>query len=276
MIVASLAYDQIPPAQRVHWVELLHAHPDFAKWQATAPKEAPDFDVGRYLFMRASTWPDDIRKTGSLWDHPPWHHVDYPLRAPDYPLDPPPAGVDNALSALAERTAVLGNPAMSASDRAASLSWIIHIVGDLQQPLHSANVIDADYPAPEGDHNALNRFVSVAGAPISLHWLWDCLPGDFLDGQKITARGAELAAKFPRASLPELSLARTPAAWSLEGRALAIDAAYRRGTLPTSKESSGSLPALPEGYLAAARSLAERRVALAGYRLADVLGTLEP
>ena len=35
-------------------------------------KTWPGFDFGRYAFMRASTWPDDIRKTGSPYDHPPW------------------------------------------------------------------------------------------------------------------------------------------------------------------------------------------------------------
>ena len=275
MVIASLAYDQLPPESRAGWEKLLHAHPDFEKWQFAAPKDAPGFDLGRYLFMRASTWPDDIRKSGSSWDHPAWHHVDYPLRAPDYPLEPPPADVPNVLTAIADCQKALADPAVPAADRAAWLSWLIHLVGDIQQPLHSANVVNAEFPAPEGDHNALLVFVSVAGSPISLHWLWDCLPGDFVDAAAITARGRELTAKFPRASLPELARAADPTAWSLEGRTLAIDAAYLHGTLAVSKDPKDA-PPLPPGYLNAARALAERRVALAGYRLADTLSTLKP
>ena len=273
MIVASLAYDQLPPAQRARWAELLRAHPDFDKWQAAAPKDAPDFDFGRYLFMRASTWPDDIRKTGSPWDHPLWHHIDYPLRAPDYPLAPPPADVPNALTAIAACEKTLADPTAPAVDRAASLGWLVHLIGDLQQPMHNGTVIDAAFPAPEGDHNGLSVFVSVAGNPITLHWLWDCLPGDFVEYPKITARGTELAAKFPRAGLPELQRARDPLAWSLEGRALAIEAPYQHGTLAVGTDPK-TAPTLPPGYLAAARGLADRRVALGGYRLADVLLTV--
>ena len=275
MIIASMAYDQLPPDQRARWSDLLRSHPDHAKWQTAEPKDQPSFDEGRYLFMRASTWPDDIRKTGSPWDHPPWHHVDYPLRAPDFPLDPPPADVPNALAALADCERILADPAAPAADRAARLSWLIHLVGDLQQPLHNGTMVNAAFPGPAGDHNALLVFVSVAGNPISLHWLWDCLPGNFVDAPSITARGGELAAKFPRTDLPELIRARDPQAWSLEGRALAIDAAYRRGALPVSADAKDA-PPLPPGYLETARALAERRVALAGYRLADVLTTLRP
>ena len=275
MIIASLAYDQLPPDQRARWADLLRAHPDFDKWQSAAPRDTPGFEPGRYLFMRASTWPDDIRKSSSPWDHPPWHHVDYPLRAPAYPLDPPPADVPNALDAVALCKKTLADPTIPAADRAASLSWLIHLVGDLQQPLHNGTVISPDFPAPDGDHNALLVFVSVAGSPITLHWLWDCLPGNFTEASVIAARGAELAARFPRTALPELRTACDPPAWSLEGRALAIGAAYEHGALAVSKEAKDA-PPLPPGYLETARALADRRIALAGYRLADTISGLKP
>ncbi len=275
MVIASMAYDQLAPAERARWTDLLKAHPDFEKWQAAAPKDAPGFDFGRYLFMRASTWPDDIRKTGNPWDHPPWHHVDYPLRAPDYPPEPPPADAPNALTVISDCEKILADSTVSAADRAARLSWLIHLVGDLQQPLHNGTIINAAFPAPDGDHNALSVFVSVAGNPISLHWLWDCLPGNFVDLSIITARGGELAAKFPRATLPELTLARDPTAWSLEGRTLAIDVAYRHGALAVSTDAKDA-PPLPLGYLETARALADRRIVLAGDRLADTLHALQP
>ena len=92
MTIASMTYDQLSPAARAHWTELLQQHPDFAKWEAAEPKDQPDFELGRYLFMKASTWPDDIRKSGSAFDHPVWHYIDYPLVEPDFPLEPAPDG----------------------------------------------------------------------------------------------------------------------------------------------------------------------------------------
>ncbi len=75
--------------------------------------------------------------------------------------------------------------------------------------------------------------------------------------------------------MPELARAADPAAWSLEGRALAIAAAYQNGALAVTKDAKDA-PPLPMGYLSAARALAERRVALAGDRLTGTLGTLHP
>ena len=48
------------------------------------------------------------------------------------------------------------------------------------------------------------------------------------------------------------------------------DLAYRGGALAGSSDRADG-PVLPDGYAAAAKAAAERRVVLAGYRLADAL-----
>ena len=70
--------------------------------------------------------------------------------------------------------------------------------------------------------------------------------------------------------MPELKKATTPKAWSLESRGIAIDKAYLHGELKggTSKDAAEDLP---EGYTKAAKVVAEKQAALAGYRLADEL-----
>lgn len=75
----------------------------------------------------------------------------------------------------------------------------------------------------------------------------------------------------PRKPLPELKKARTPKDWSLESRGVAIEKAYLHGELKggTSKETAQELP---EGYTKAAKVVAEKQAALAGYRLADEIG----
>ena len=271
MIIASLAYDQMPAADRAKCVAVLKLNVDFPKWEQTFPKDEPNLDFGRYLFMRASSWPDDIRKSGSPYDHPTWHYIDYPLELPDFPLAPAPAHTEDILFALNKEEKIVDDPAAPTADRGAALAWIIHLVGDLQQPLHCVTLISATFPAPEGDRGGNLFFVSLAGNPINLHFFWDSLPGSMLDSQELIARATQLSLKFPRGTLPELTQARDPLAWSLEGRALAIDAVYRHGTLPGEREPNGIVPPLPAGYMAASRAVAERRLAIAGYRLADTL-----
>jgi hypothetical protein len=79
--------------------------------------------------------------------------------------------------------------------------------------------------------------------------------------------------EHPRKSLPELKKAKTPKDWSLENRGVAIEKAYLRGELKggTSKETAQELP---DGYTKAAKVVAEKQAALAGYRLADEIGIL--
>ena len=276
MTIASMTFDQLSPEARARWSELLKSNPDYGKWQAAEPKDQPDFDEGRYLFMKASTWPDDIRKSGSPYDHPVWHYIDYPLAAPDFPLAPAPTGTEDILSAIAKCEGVVRDERAAAVDRAAALSWLIHLVGDEQQPLHCAELVSPDYPPPGGDHGGNLFWVSVGGAPVNLHWFWDCALGTGLDHRELIGKGRELLAKFPREGLPELTQATEPKAWSLEGRALCLDAVYKRGELKGATKQGPDDPPLPEGYFAAAHALAERRVVLAADRLADMLGGLKP
>lgn len=275
MVIASMTYDQLSPETRSRWAALLRQHPDFAKWEAAAPKGQPDFDEGRYLFMRASTWPDDIRKTGNPFDHPVWHYVDYPLIAPDFPEEPAPTGTEDVLFGIARCETVLVDAKTPDGDRAAYLSWLIHLVGDLQQPLHCAALVTPEYPGPGGDRGGNLFYVSVGGAPINLHWFWDCLPGTTLDSQELLEKGRQLSSKFPRGALPELETARDPKAWSLEGRALCLEAVYRNGALVGARQAGPDDPGLPAGYLAAAHAVAERRLAVAADRLADILRALK-
>jgi hypothetical protein len=273
MLIASLAYDQLPPPVRAKWADLLKQHPAFAAWEQTYPKDEPELEFGRYLFMRASTWPDDIRKTGSPYDHPTWHYIDYPLEMPACPLEPAPPGED-ILFGLSRSQKTLLDPAAAPVERAAALSWLIHLVGDIQQPLHCVTLVNGTYPKPGGDRGGNLFFISLAGNPINLHSVWDSLAGNMLDSHELILRGRQLSAKFPRAALPELAQAKEPAAWALEGRALAISAVYRQGTLPGGHDANALLPPLPAGYMAASRALADRRMAIGGYRLADVLRQL--
>ena len=276
MTIASMTYDQLSPEARMHWTELLKQHPDFAKWEAAEPKDQPDFELGRYLFMKASTWPDDIRKSGSPYDHPVWHYIDYPLAEPDFPPEPAPTDTEDILFGIGRCESVLRDEKAAAGDRAASLSWLIHLVGDLQQPLHCAAFISPDYPRPGGDRGGNLMWFSVGGAPVNLHWFWDCLPGTTLNYHELVEQGRKLAAKFPAPALPELTQATDPKAWSLEGRALCLEAVYKHGALRGAKQQGPDDPPLPEGYFAAAHAVAERRVVLAADRLASTLDALLP
>jgi hypothetical protein len=80
----------------------------------------------------------------------------------------------------------------------------------------------------------------------------------------------EIAAKYPRKSLPELAAHKTVKNWSLEGRKLAIERAYLNGHLKGSTVADNA-PPMPAEYAKEAKTVAERQAALAGYRLVDII-----
>ncbi len=152
MAVASIAYGELTPGAKAKVDALLGQHPDAATW--TQEHAATDPAMGQYLFMRASLWPDEIRRTGNAFDHPNWHFVDYPLAAPfqQVPDDiASPYPDDDVLFGIATSEDTLKADAALTPARAASLSWLVHLVGDIHQPLHCATLIEApDFFGSEG------------------------------------------------------------------------------------------------------------------------------
>ena len=275
MAIAIMAYRQLPPPLQGRCTAILQAHPKHDKWQEKSVNDSPA-DAAMYTFAKASTWPDELRKSGSPYQHDAWHYIDYPLQPPDYPFL---AGLypnNNLLFGLDESEKTMRDPAATAEQRAAALSWIIHLVGDLHQPLHNAQLVTAEYPPPEGDRGGNKFFVSVGGNAINLHAFWDRLPGQAFSPPFAANIASRLEHQFPAASLPELTKPTDATAWSLEGRTLAIDKVYLRGKLVGSADPKLLPPPLPPDYLRESKEIADRRLALAGYRLANLLEKLIP
>ena len=271
MIVARIAFDQLTPETRRQLMAILAAHPQMGEWRQHLGF-APPGQSDCFLFMRASTWPDEINKDkGNPYAHPAWHYIDYPLKPPGFPFEAGLAPEDNAVFAIGRNVQLLHDPATGAEARAAALSWLIHLVGDMHQPLHCAELVTPQYPPPVGDRGGNLFFVAVGGQAMNLHAFWDALPGAATHPDEVMAQAAELEKRFPAAVLPELAAAKDPAAWSLEGRMLAIEKAYLRGTLPGTADAHAVPPPLPEGYAADSRAVADRRLVLAAFRLAGLL-----
>src|SRR5882757_7767918 len=87
-VVAAIAYRELSAADKSAATNLLAHHPNFHWWVTDYKSNHITFDFGTYAFMRASSWADDIRNSGSAYDHYNWHFVDFPLRPPNFPNDP--------------------------------------------------------------------------------------------------------------------------------------------------------------------------------------------
>ena len=123
--------------------------------------------LGHEELPEAATWPDEQRSNpDAFWQTTsyPWHFVTIPVgQAPEH-LEHPSEG--DAETALESFTAVLRDSAASPEDKARALRFVVHIVGDLHQPLHVGK---------PGDRGGNDVKVKWFDDPVvqNLHWVWD-------------------------------------------------------------------------------------------------------
>jgi hypothetical protein len=264
-VIAAEAWRQLSPESKAEVIEVLKHHPDYQKWQSAYHTNA-SFNVYAFIFMKSSTWPDEIRRRGNKYDHPNWHFIDYPLRPPDFKFEPDNKPNDNVLYGVSECEKTLSDTNADPELRAAMLSFLVHLVGDMHQPLHCESLFTAEYPT--GDKGGNDFYVKPGQRAVRLHGIWDGLLGSSANTRTHWNYAIELENRFPRGSLPELTKDTTPKEWSLESRELAIDKGYLKGELQGSTNAANA-PSLPPDYTKNAKAAAERQGALAGYRLAD-------
>jgi hypothetical protein len=261
MVIAAEAYRGLSPELKAQAFDVLKAHPDFQKW-TNAYHPNPNFDLPACVFMRSSTWPDDIRRSGNKSDHP----NSYPLRPPNFAFEEDARPQDDILFGIKQCEQTLSDTNADPELRAAYLFWLVHLIEDLHQPLHCESLFDADYP--NGDKGGNDFYVMPAQRVVGLHSIWDGLLGSAANPRTQWNYAVELETKFPSPSLPELTQHTTPKDWSLESREFAIDVGYLHGDLKGST-SRDSAPPLPADYTKNAKVVAEKQGALAGDRLAS-------
>jgi hypothetical protein len=265
-VVAAIAYDRLTPAARSRVDALLHKHPDLMK---LAPRDA---------FLAASVWPDVIKGDNRFYDdtranaqpapllpgfpsmarHTNWHYIDIPFSPDGTPLQQPKS--PNALEQLQRILKTLGRAdAPSTYD----LPWLIHIEGDVHQPLHcSSRFLKSE---PDGDQGGNLVFVTPGR---NLHALWDDILGTDTSAAYVNGLATAIANDFVQHNGEHPRLSKDPKKWIDEGFALAKSEVYTFGDETGSRDHP---IALPSSYEANARKVARIRVAIAGFRLAAAL-----
>jgi hypothetical protein len=273
LAVARLAWHKLNAHQRQAASEILKAHPHYQEYlTAECPAEiSPD----EWAFMRGAYWPDWVRSNHSDdYNHPTWHYISVAYVPPysrasvnDIPFESPnvvtqiPAAIDKI------RTG-------DAAEKAISLCWLMHLVGDIHQPLHCASLLNETFPrGDQGGNLALIRI--EGGAPMRLHVTWDWILGDLMAVESLESTVAQLQqfeASHGDELDRELTEHLTSADWAREGFEWATAFAYLHGDLrPANAElhpADDSVPSISQVYLQDAEGVARRRATQAGRRLA--------
>jgi hypothetical protein len=274
MAIGAIAYRDLrstTPQTVARVVAILKQHPDYqSRWAAKLndPALSPD-EQDEYLFMLAARWSDDVKEQNNPYNHPTWHYVNF-IYAPDLGIirsDSTLATGENILQAYAQNQAILRGDAPD-SAKAIALCWMFHLTGDVAMPLHTTALIDNHFSDGDQGGNKFKIRVTPDGKTINLHSFWD---GMLLGAEEYTSvrnLAIQERGSFPRNQLPQLCESGITA-WAIASFLLAQDNAYRSHTLATGTDEEGAL--LPADYVATVKPIAERQVALAGYRLADEL-----
>jgi hypothetical protein len=308
MLIARIAWLRMTPAERAKVSEVLKKHPHYESY--LIDKCPDDVSRDEWAFLKAATWSDYIRPPKTMepekvatherhkFHRGPWHYVNFPYRAGQEESALPPDPLPNETNILEQidisqkvlRGALKSDPGTASgispdANRAVRVCWLFHLIGDLHQPLHAVALIDEKL-FPEGDHgdqggNLLAIRPDANAKPQRLHAYWDGILGydsrftSVCDFAELLSRDPTLAPD----KLEELANHKTPRDWAAESYAAAKTHVYRDGRLPlvlyadveSKKIGEDKIPAVSTFDGASSRTLARRRMVLAGHRLAETL-----
>jgi len=281
MAVAYVAYQQLTQQKKDRVDVLLRMNPDLKNWLKLIPPGTSKDDERTMIFMIAATWPDRIKTDDHYKDdgtdggnrpdgkptnsqnfgyadllrHKYWHFVDIPFTQDGTKL--PGIPVPNAQTQINVFRAVLRSNSSDAL-KSYDLAWLLHVVGDVHQPLHCSERYGKTQP--KGD--AGGNFVKLCALPCKdeLHAFWDGLPGD--SDKPVDAIKA--AKKLPKTN-KNLAGKLDPGVWTKESFSL-------RTFVYSGPIGLGSGPfKMTNAYRKTALAIANQRVALAGVRLGNIL-----
>jgi hypothetical protein len=271
MTVAWIAYQHLSPVVKAQVDAILQNHPDYPAWTKDLPAGA---DRSLEAFLHASYWPDELRGDPRFWDdiareprptpplagfpdmkmHKNWHYTNVPYVT------------SGKTAPEAERTNIQErlNAFRAEPISAYNIPWLIHMVGDVHQPLHcvsrfSGHHLNETTGQDRGDLGG-NLF-QIDDPAKNLHALWDGALG--ITDSRLDFVKTAASLKTTADSIVRLDTS----SWVEESVKLAKTVVYSIGD----DKLNSSPPKVTPQYRAALQETARERIALAGYRLAAIL-----
>jgi hypothetical protein len=251
--IGAIADALINPATRAAVAQLLQA--DLDKFGNLS---------GRTSLEEVSDWADELHGTPAA--EPSWHYDDAPICGSGPKSRYCQDGRCNS-EQLKRLTAVLSDPHAPPRSRNEALKWVVHLIGDLHQPLHAADNAD------RGGNLVL---VALAGVSTrgreSLHRAWD---GELVALALHTQGHQQPPRDIAQLAHEAAELARdggqgSPDSWAVESNNLARNVAYNYPGFACNTVPEG-IVILDTHYQDEAVPVVRERLLLAGARLAALL-----
>jgi hypothetical protein len=201
----------------------------------------------------------------------PWHFVDIPITESNYDPSRDCRGGDCVVVQIGEIKKALADTTKPKADRIFALKMLVHLVGDVHQPLHAAMRPDENGNTDEGGNKVPVHFLNRREGRLNLHKVWD----DEILGENMRAADPERYATTLNGRITSLqrtqwSSSASPQQWANESHTQAQDHAYWH--VPQISMITSHHPFnLDETYYAQASPVVDLQLSKAGIRLANLL-----
>lgn len=285
-----VAWEALSTDERNSLLKILARHPryqeDFLDVMPANVMVGNEVVQARWLLGQAALWPDLTRgldeEAKIRYNHPDWHWIDGAwIRGNSEQgnvyvgADPLPsihdeaqgavesaADVSNIVLAIEFNQGVLQDRLSSPEDKAVALCWLLHLIGDIHQPLHSGALVSSSL-FKTGDRGG--NGIRTRGGD-NLHSTWDgALRNQPFDDTLRRMNSTVRAARFDEISL-DINV------WLQESRELLNEFVYPdeiKVEVLRSERRDTPMPtiALDQDYVSKMQAYSEDRLTLAGTRL---------
>ena len=131
----------------------------------TALKAVTELLDGETL-ATVSTWPDEMRSNPDFRPYDKWHYVNLPEDKKYHEVE---HTQDNIVTIIERAIDILKEPSFDREERVFYLKYLVHLVGDIHQPLHTGRA--ADYGGSKIKLKFKGRKAEQTNT--NLHVLWD-------------------------------------------------------------------------------------------------------
>ncbi len=270
-IIAEIAWQQLTPNQRTEIIKILHRHPKFD----TDFAQKGDIQDDQWIFHQAAIWPDTTRND-KTHNQPTWHYINYPHQienptfGTDYPkpnLNTQPTGRAkdwNIIQAINFCQKILKSQAPP-NQKALAYSWLIHLVGDIHQPLHTITLYSNRHP--NGDRGGNDIPLQISD---NLHTLIDNQAGRQHKPNDIKREVAKLQSQ---PHLWDVKKTTDPEQWAKTAHQIAKTTIYTE-EITNAIKTPGQLTKIPINIKQhkAYKKASEQQIVAAGIQLGNILG----
>ncbi|MGC1182759.1 S1/P1 nuclease [Legionella sp.] len=240
-VIAQIAYDHLTP----HAKEMCHKYLN--------PRSKKNLNAN---FLTASIWLDLIRFKNIHW-YDTFHYIDIPFSNDGSNL--PAVRSTNAVWGINHAISILTTKKAKLVDKRLALLILIHLVGDIHQPLHAVTKVSNQLPKGDLGGNLFPLGTNAVGN--NLHRYWDKGAGFYTGHSRANHIKNKALLLEEKLSCSLIKIQKNPEQWARDSHHLAVKQVYqiKRKEIPSKR------------YQLNAQNSIQKQSLIAGCRLAALL-----